>query len=98
MFDSPKAAHFAAFDLSGRRLHDYRDQRGLDARWLAARAAERRGVDFTRRIVLADLVAIMEACAEASEVTGLRVKLEETELQRIKQRIEAGAWMPATVR
>lgn len=82
--DTPKAIHFAAFDHSGRELPRF-DRRGLDVRWLAARCAERRGIDFLRPLRLADLTAVMEACAEAGAACGLRVRLCDDELARLRE-------------
>lgn len=87
MFDSPKAAYFAALDSSGRPLH-YANQRGLDARWLAAKFADAAGVDFLAAPTVESVAAIMLACAKASAATGLRVVVDAAEVEFMRKRAE----------
>lgn len=96
MYDSPKAAHFAAYDHSGRKLH-YADRRGIDARWLAAKYAREAGVtNMLARPTVAMLAALMDACSRASAAIGqgLRVRMDADEIRFLRERAE---WMqPAT--
>lgn len=88
MYDSPKAAHFAAYDHSGHKLH-YADRRGIDARWLAAKYAREAGItNMLAAPTVNGLAVLMESCAKASAAIGLRVKLEADEIRFLRERAE----------
>ena len=72
-YDTPKAAHFDAYDNDGRKLA-WNDELGLSARWLAARIAAEKGIGNLLRISASDRVILGEACRLASEQSGLNIR------------------------